>query len=193
MRAHDTDDVRAWVEMVADARSDIPPRAETNAALIYTREGIPARASLKDLADSTAHPVRDKGRSLTHMNRFAQEVRRFVSIGGTMRFELLFPIAQVISELNAALAAAYIASPLDNSSQTHRVRLAFALALALGGTRATSRSLTASSFMHRCRRPREHHLWIASEMFLNENITERSTAPGLPPNGASMLDATTIQ
>lgn len=102
--------------------------------LLFLREKLPRESMLRDLADSVAHSVRDKGPTFVNLESYAQAIRTASTDGGWITARMVLPIETVIAELNDTLAQKGVSSQLTATSQSNRIRLAAALAIALDNT-----------------------------------------------------------
>ena len=154
MRDSDRRDLEATVRRVASGSTVHLARADFIALLVSVRQHARPGSTLRDLGDSTAHDIRDRGDVHRHLQRTIDAVVGVVTSGtsDTIEARLVHPVEDVLSDLNAVLSGEEININLDPMDSRVRKTMAWGVAQALDGTsfdlkqgRATMSSGTPNS------------------------------------------------
>jgi hypothetical protein len=133
MRLRDVEHVRDIVQRIS-AGGDAPTRSDFVALLILVRDAAPADSLVRDLGHNIAHDTRDRGRAFENLGGLVQRLRAALEQGPNPAFELIFPVENVMKELNVGLASFGISERLDVNSAAVRQRFAAGIADAVAAT-----------------------------------------------------------
>lgn len=133
MRQRDSDHLRELMRRLSSLDKPLS-RSEALSLLILLREVAPTKSMLRDLGHSVAHAERDKGLSFDYLEKFTMNVRRVLIHGGNLHSKILFPIVDVIGEINGVLAHVGIEERLPKDDPGIQYALANPVADALDGT-----------------------------------------------------------
>jgi len=121
----------------------MPPRSDVSVALMTLREVPGISSVLQDPTHSVAHDARDRGHAFSYCQRFLHELNVAIEDGGKVHVRVLYPISNVIGDVNRALASVGIGVKLDGKSEAVQKRVAFAVGDALNGTTFEYQGLAA--------------------------------------------------
>jgi len=133
MRTRDAHHLRDLVRQINDPRAALT-RSDAVAFLILLRDSAPRNSMLRDLGHSVAHDTRDRGLSFDYLEKFSLNVRRVLIHGGILNSKTMFPINDVIGEVNLVLANLHIADRLIENDDRVRFLLTAMIGQVLDGT-----------------------------------------------------------
>ena len=133
MRDLDLIHLKHLVRMINDPGAALT-RSDGIALLILLRDSSPAKSMLRDLGHSVAHDARDRGVSFDYMEKFALNVRRVFIHGGRLVIKLMFPIRDIVLEMNTLFRRIGIEELIDPDDTRVHYLLASMIADVLHGT-----------------------------------------------------------
>lgn len=133
MRERDVAHLQELIARLGQSAEHLP-RSDALTLLILLRDPAPRKSMVRDLGHSVAHDSRDQGLSFEYLKKFALNVRRVLIHGGNLRVPIMFPIGDVIAEMNSVLQRLGISGRLPAEDARVRYALASAIADVLDGT-----------------------------------------------------------
>jgi hypothetical protein len=120
------------IELVPALETGTLSRAELVTLFMIVREQARPGSVVRDLADCIAHDTRDKGLALKRVDDFAKNLMDVAHSGGIISVEVLYPVDQVIGQLQELFEVERIKFDRD-AAMRHRVRHTLAIATVLDG------------------------------------------------------------